>query len=425
MAKQKKGAAVAPKVLEAQHRNEIIRRFSAFITSQLGAELAMTIPRRDYEIMYMCKTGGIRILPAQGNKFPKDELKVLKDTYVAYTRKERINFLPGKPMEALYDAITLGIPLIAYLTEAWDKPTAIAPLIREAIGTKEILEEIFNTIAMEINNATYVVGIFNSSYEQGFCYTYNDVGLGTLASLTVSITRHLPEKRTFRIDGYGREAYRVAWYHMLEPITKLRYTSLRLADLNIAHPSADIPLPVYIQEHAIQRLSERIDSISETVLLLSIFASVNEPLAIEVRPGKLLLEMKLNKIKLGYFVATVEGDALLIRTFLFITSNGTPEGQRLKELTGLQMLDKKYLAIDRLSSFVAAEVAENAQIRAIFSHVGCDNLFSKELQNVSSSIFINKHTPAVKLPDYIASICPKEKWLEMAACEQTTEQITP
>ena len=115
MAKQKKGAAVAPKVLEAQHRNEIIRRFKNFITEQSSAEIAALLTPHDYEMLYFCKTGGVRVIPRIPGQIEKVELDEIKD-FITYLLKERrCEMLPNKPEVSLYDLLTLGIPLLHVL----------------------------------------------------------------------------------------------------------------------------------------------------------------------------------------------------------------------------------------------------------------------------------------------------------------------
>jgi uncharacterized protein len=42
---------------------------------------------------------------------------------------------------------------------------------------------------------------------------------------------------------------------------------------------------------------------------------------------------------------------LVARTFLLLTNNGTPEGDRLREISGLTKIDHKYWATDKLSAF--------------------------------------------------------------------------
>jgi hypothetical protein len=77
---------------------------------------------------------------------------------------------------------------------------------------------------------------------------------------------------------------------------------------------------------------------------------------------------------------------LVIRTFLFITNNGTPEGKKLHELVGLQKQDKKYLALDKVSTFINHDLRTNETMRRLFIEAGCgdllelteDNIFDKE-----------------------------------------------
>jgi hypothetical protein len=79
--------------------------------------------------------------------------------------------------------------------------------------------------------------------------------------------------------------------------------------------------------------------------------------------------------KLGYFKGDIIGDKLVIRTFLFITNNGTPEGKKLQKLIGLQKADKKYLGIDKLSTFILSDIKENEQLKTLFCEAGCGDLF--------------------------------------------------
>ncbi len=58
-----------------------------------------------------------------------------------------------------------------------------------------------------------------------------------------------------------------------------------------------------------------------------------------------MIEYRYAGKKAGYFRVDIIEGVLLVRTFLFIPNNITPEGQLLEKNTGLQKLDKKYLAI--------------------------------------------------------------------------------
>jgi hypothetical protein len=91
--------------------------------------------------------------------------------------------------------------------------------------------------------------------------------------------------------------------------------------------------------------------------------------------------------KAGYFRVDVIDGKIVIRTFLFVTNNGTPEGQRLGKITGLQKLDKKYLAIDKLSTFMTSDIGQNENIKKIFIDSGCQCLL--DLYEQSHSLATN------------------------------------
>ncbi|SDC25895.1 hypothetical protein [Williamwhitmania taraxaci] len=431
MTKQKRGAAVAPKVQEAQQRNEMNRRFKTFIAEQSSPEIAEQLTPFEYELIYYCKTGGVKIVPtsSSSNHFTKEELEDIK-RYIIYLLKDKqCTMFHGKPKVSLYDILTLGIPFLQFLKINYEEPDKNTPMLEAVFGPMKVIEKQFQDYIIAFYQVSYTVGAIWSRYERGFCYIYPDkvyTGEHKIRTLAFIASRHNSETRKFKIDGHSREAMRVAWFHFNDPIKHLKYHDLTPAELGIEHPQQDKLLQVYIQKHAIHRINERLDSIRQGGATGSIFLSLEKPETIVIRKNQILIALRYNSVKVGYFVATVEDDALLLRTFLFITSNGTPEGNLLKQLTGLQMLDKKYLAIDKLSSFVAKEVTENTQIREIFDKVGCGELFDEKIYNYCEQEFLSKHTPAVKLPSYItndATEVPRQEEEKPTDYEVKTETL--
>ena len=142
------------------------------------------------------------------------------------------------------------------------------------------------------------------------------------------------------------------------------------------HP--DKKLDIYIQSHALMRMQERLDGLPEQFCVLNLVYSILLNPVVLVRDKDLLIEYRIEGLKVGYVVATRQKDYLVIRTFLFITFSGTPEGRKLSEITGLGKLDKKYLAIDKLSSFLSSDIRENSAIADIFSRAGCADLLQAD-----------------------------------------------
>ncbi len=82
----------------------------------------------------------------------------------------------------------------------------------------------------------------------------------------------------------------------------------------------------------------------------------------------------LSDLKVGYFVVKLHGDKLVIHTFLFLTNNATPEGEKLNRLLNTDKKDKMYLDIDNLPSFNAYHIDQNEKLSELFKDAGCGSL---------------------------------------------------
>jgi hypothetical protein len=180
------------------------------------------------------------------------------------------------------------------------------------------------------------------------------------------------EVRSIRIDGSKRNVYRIGRTMYDEGIYWAKIHP-SLISQKFCKKSGEFN--VYIQEHAIQRLYERLDSfISREYLHFELYQAVINP-EISTCDGKTLLEYKLIGWKVGYLLIDIHENIVLIRTFLFITNDGTPEGTTLRKKTGLESPDKQYWAIDKLSTFVNREFRKNNTLKTIFEECGCGHLY--------------------------------------------------
>lgn len=136
---------------------------------------------------------------------------------------------------------------------------------------------------------------------------------------------------------------------------------------------------VYLQSHAIKRLAERIDILPVGITLGMCFEGLRQnPTIHAVNARKYLIEVVVSDIKLGYFVAKPVENIILIKTFLFVTNSTTPEGDMLDKLTGLQKLDKQYLGIDKLSTFMALKTDDSKELTAIFESANLGHLLTMQ-----------------------------------------------
>lgn len=180
------------------------------------------------------------------------------------------------------------------------------------------------------------------------------------------------ETEVLEIDGRKRTIYRICM-NINQEFIPLTITPEKLGIEGIMQK---FPLKVFIQQHALDRIEARL---GKRFLFLSYMYVLTTMLGEAIAAADnntYLFPLIHGAHKLGYLKADIIGDKLVIRTFLFLTNNGTPEGTKLQELFGLQKADKKYLGIDKLSTFILSDIKENEELKALFSEAGCGTLFN-------------------------------------------------
>ena len=90
----------------------------------------------------------------------------------------------------------------------------------------------------------------------------------------------------------------------------------------------------------------------------------------------MLIPYSIYGCKVGYFCCEIIDECVVIRTFLFVTHSDTPEGDKLKEICGLEKDDVGYWKIDRLSTFMNIDAEKYPRLRNLFTRAGCGDLFN-------------------------------------------------
>lgn len=185
------------------------------------------------------------------------------------------------------------------------------------------------------------------------------------------------------INGHKRPAFRLA-KPIDSAVAPLVWLSVDVSLLGNSYTGHKRTLDVYIQTHALTRLKERLDLLDQEAVNYALWENTNDIKQFVNFRGYLLLPFHVFGIKTGYLVANITGDKLLFRTFLFITHNTSPEGVRLKKLTGLGKEDITYWKIDRLSTFVKFNEEKYPGLTLLFRKAGLETLF--ELKNKEFTI---------------------------------------
>jgi hypothetical protein len=192
----------------------------------------------------------------------------------------------------------------------------------------------------------------------------------------VRVTGEPCQRKNIYLDGNPRPVYRcAAWFD-----EGIRWTSWDATALGIVSPGETYE--VYIQAHAIEQFHRRIRIHAECLVRYEMMRSLAEPVVVERRGRTLLVEYRFLRRRLGYFVAEPVDDIdfdemkcfVLVRTFLFLTMQGTPEARLLKEKFGLSQPDIEYLDLDELKCFLDTDLKNDPELVRRFDECGCGHL---------------------------------------------------
>jgi hypothetical protein len=177
-------------------------------------------------------------------------------------------------------------------------------------------------------------------------------------------------------------------------------------------------LPVYVTEHALNRLEERIGcgyqgDVQAAVAYSLIALGHPDRQPIRIGRDRMLVEYRLRDLKVGYLVVSIQDDVILVRTFMLMTNHTTPEGSLLHRQLGLEILDKQYLGIDRLSTFVHSDILQHEDICELFRHAGCSSLIEL-CDKLKDDVLWKQDSEQIKLAarmrEYLKKGEPDEEW---------------
>jgi hypothetical protein len=282
---------------------------------------------------------------------------------------------------SLYDYYRIAINLALYAERLKTDAHPNAITVKNALQPLLILssDTCFQEAWFGIDRIVNTLNVMTADIEKTF-YAYH---LSMLTSykdkvgifIFINIVSLQTDKIQVRIDGHNRLAYQVACpivdttAYLLHPIVKGEA---------IGMPEKQT-YKVYIQVHAINRLNERLDGVLMGSLYYSLYDSTTKLIVCKNKKGELLFEYRLFNVKVGYLVAEIINDNIVIRTFLFLTNNGTPEGEKLHSNRGIMKADKMYLEIDKLSTFINSDITSTPALKQLFIDAGCQSLFTVDI----------------------------------------------
>ncbi len=189
------------------------------------------------------------------------------------------------------------------------------------------------------------------------------------SSLQINISREPPQVITVNLDDDGeRSAFRCR-----APYKGLNWVNWPSA--SVRRPEWNRELPLYVQGHALKRLRERV-TISGPEVEDFMWQSLLKPtFHVGRQSDEFLVEYRLFENVLGYFPVRRLEDKIIVKTFLFLTMDGTPQQKLLYDRLRLVRPEKEALQLDTLSQFLTTDIQNDPVLGEIFRECGCGQLF--------------------------------------------------
>lgn len=374
MKKRNKGKSPQQIKQEQAHQKNLYLQRIQMVMDGIASEPAYhLLSHLEIELIYLARMRPFKLEFAEStNIFSRqvnDHLTtILKKTMVAIDNENT--------MVNLYDFYTLIETIFVFWrnTNKESFPNAAKfierfPVFTNGYDTKrlaayELFYKKIELIAWSITNVLEIIAWINP-------FENNDWNNQSLFFNHYVVHHEKTPSEILEIDGKKRRIFRLG-YGTKDGITWL---SLTPGELGKHGRMKNFPLKVYIQKHALDRIKERLGDVLHTIHFFLITNAILQCEAYPAGGNSFLLACKYDSVKLGYFKASIIEDKLLIRTFLFLTNNGTPEGKMLENQLGIQKEDKKYFGIDTLKVFINSDIEQNEKLKAVFCQAGCGDLF--------------------------------------------------
>jgi len=321
--------------------------------------------------------------------------------YVNYIKLEVHNYLKGyfgdASLKMTYEEfVTTGLSFISYVTRLNDKQGDIA---------SEFVRN-FSTLIAELEKEDYlIVSLLEFVQNQLFEISKINIRLyGVMWGFEIespkSVAGHLyltaaaPECVNFTWHNKVRPAYRLGNGNLNE-LTPFWVTVPR----NSVVPGSfdESPLNIYVQNHALMRIKERLDTLIPYNRNAAIMFSLLDFKIVKAKTGRILCTFIDAKNQLlGYLPFTIEGDKLFVLSFIPLSCPTVPEGSRLCKILNITKEDMEFLGMDKLSFYQNTDFDAIPNLKAALIEAGLWHLTEIEPEETI------KDRPLVKSTGVIA-----------------------
>lgn len=373
---KKKPVLKPPTVQEKDLYNAFLKRFRTACDLMVGKDFFATIPNEHLPQLFQQR------LPPLKLEFPLGVFTKEQETNWQTHFRLRLTDLSFKTLTGetmpVADYFRDGILLATYADTLYKRNSNLF-VHGKVADTYGICSPIFLQMAEKImqfiNSLCIIYGDINGKALLTDYSSTSMLVIHTNADNKIKLSTGRPNHERLMIDGKTRELTALCWpdiYGKLKQVT--------VVPSKLGFPvELSKPVPVFFQQHAAGRLIERLAIQGGILLYILECLFHDQTVDFYLVDGNLLPLSVLGK-KVGYLAVDLVEDKIVIRTFLFLTNDGTPEGRKLAELTKLKKLDKQYLGIDTLTGFRSLNIIDDPILKPLFTEAGCGDLL--DLQNI-------------------------------------------
>ncbi len=399
------------KVAAAQRRNEFFNKFRYLVTALTGdPKVFKSLPESTLSFIYENRILSFRIEIAPGYDFPPQMYGYARDYVLSELQTTTRKFSDNGPEIPVDMFLSVGFTLIMFVSTIPDDASHVLLSFRSKLSMLfmdriSMLTFIETVMKEEMQALAYSISYYANVFPYIlFWADYGSSSKGTYGKNVYNnflLKCYEPQRKHFIIDGQKRPAFEICWGMTNMYLDKM---ALKSEDLGINLHKGSVSYPLYIQNHALNRLYERLDGVRKNLVY---FWLVQSLLKKDIRKGhknKYLIAYSIEDKKVGYLVADIQNGNILIHTFLFITNEGTPEGNLLMANTGLGKLDITYLKINKLSTFLNSDISSNPEVKKIFVEAGCTALFEELPEDIYEKSNLDEPIQvADKIRSYLAN----------------------
>ncbi len=420
MAKRKNNRKRKPQLppTEAQRKKAFMRRLVR-VAKSAGAEEALRwIPSQDVDKLYFTRYRAVRVEAADDN-VPIPLLKAVREQLDGTLQETILSLKEGCPSVTLKEYLSVAMPLYYYITGTNDRLSTCAPIVREQFSmlVEAVDEELELSPLKMVAQVAGLIGMDITRIHRRLYWFNHQVRLeGTHLFDCLYMHAEYPKKQKILLSDGLRLVYKVGWAF---PNVGMQWPKVTGKDFGFNNKHSHKPVHVYIQAHAINRLKERLDVINVSHIHFYLSLALARPRVVRTKSGRLLIEYYYNQKKFGYLVFDLAGNKIVVKTFLFLTMDGTPEGEKLREMLGIEAVDKKYLEIDRLSTFILTDIKDDPEMLEKFKQAGCADLFMldneeiKNLPRIERAVLMHSY---LRRPSQVLPAAQEEDMCDSLAC---------